>query len=36
MMIPGYEIIDEISRDDLHVIHRGRRGEDRRAVLLEG
>jgi serine/threonine protein kinase len=35
MMIPGYEVIQELSRTDWHVLHRGRRREDQRPVLLK-
>lgn len=35
MVVPGYEVIQEISRNDWHALHRGRRQKDRQLVLLK-
>jgi serine/threonine protein kinase len=35
MLIPGYEVIQEIARDDWRVLYRGKRSEDRLPVLLK-
>ncbi len=35
MVVPGYEVIQEIARNDRHVLYRGRRSADQQPVLLK-
>src|SRR5262249_56642064 len=35
MLIPGYEVIEEISRNDWVALYRGKHSADRRPVLLK-
>lgn len=35
MLIPGYEVIQEIASDDWRALYRGKRRADQRPVLLK-